>query len=153
MLLESVNYWREIGDRSGLAEALSQLGELSRRDNNQAAARTYWSESLSIQLAAGDRSSVAGLLEAFADLSAADGDHDRAARMFGLAASIREEISNPIRPSSRSRYEQSVEIVKISLGRERFEQAWAEGECLPIEQALQLTHLTPDPSPGRSQAR
>ena len=139
LLEESLAYSRETGDKAGLAEALSLLGELSQIARDVTTARAYWSQSLAIEKEAGDKSSMAALLEAFAGLARSDTQFYEAAQMLGAADTIRREISNPVRPSQRSHHAQTVATVRAALGIERFQQAWAEGQALTLEQALRLT--------------
>lgn len=130
---------QEIGDKGSLAEALSHLGELARLSGDQKAARAYLLQSIAILQEVGDKSSLAASLEAFAGFAALTEQSYSAAQMLGAADAVRHEISNPVRPSERPHYEQTIAAVREALGMERFQQAWAQGRALTLEQALQFT--------------
>jgi hypothetical protein len=61
----------------------------------------------------------------------------QAARLFGAAAALREAISAPRPPAFRSYYERDLTAVRDRLGQEAFETAWAEGQGMTPEQAIE----------------
>lgn len=138
LLEESLTYSREIGDRAGLAETFWLLGELAWQEEKVSAARLSWQESLAIWQEVGDRASLAGLLESFAGLASAAGQNDIAAQLLGFTDALRTEISSPLRPSHRLRYEQTLSAAQTALGQEAFQNAWNAGRALTLEQAICL---------------
>ena len=139
LLEESVTLTEAIGDKAAQAEALSQLAELAGLAGNEQEARAFWSQSLALMREAGDQSSIAAILEAFAGLARSEDQYYGAAQMLGAADAIRREISCPVRPSQRPGYEQTLANTRGKLGEARFQQAWAEGQSLPIETSFELT--------------
>jgi hypothetical protein len=75
-------------------------------------------------------------LEAFAALIAAEGEPERAVRLYGGAEALRETIGIPLRPRYRPRYECEVEAARGKLDEERFRAAWAEGRAMSMEEAI-----------------
>ena len=66
---ESLNIWKEIGDRRGIATSHNNLGEVARSQGDYASARAYHEESLTIYWEIGEQRGVAYSLEAFASLA------------------------------------------------------------------------------------
>jgi hypothetical protein len=65
----------------------------------------------------------------------ADADPLRAARLWGAAAALREQIGAPMWPIDRPEYERRVAACHTALGDEAFEAAWQAGRALSWEQA------------------
>ena len=60
----------------------------------------------------------------------------RAARLYGAAASLREAIGSPLGPLGQAEMDRDVAAIRASLGEPAFAQAWAEGRALTLEQAI-----------------
>jgi hypothetical protein len=75
-------------------------------------------------------------LEGFAHVAGAEGDAERAARLFGAAEALREALGAPLPPVERAHYDRSVAATRAALGEEAFAAAWAEGRALSLEQAI-----------------
>ncbi len=97
---DSLALRKELGDRSGIAEALGNLGSVAGSQGDYAAARTYYQDSLALRKELGDRSGIASTLMNLGIVAKDDGsgDLDAAEKYFGearqLAASL--SASNPI---------------------------------------------------------
>jgi len=61
---------------------------------------------------------------------------ERAARLFGAAAALRNVIGAPLSPISRITYDRTVAATREALGKITFAAAWAAGQALPLEQAV-----------------
>ena len=87
----------------------------------------------------GDQQGIAFGTEELAGIVAALGDSLRAARIWGSAARLREEIRSPLTLRDRARYDRRVAAARASLGDgAAFERAWQDGRDLSIEQAIEL---------------
>jgi len=98
---------------------------------------------------------VAGALAGVANVEAARGRPQRAARLDGAVAALREELGATVTPWERPAYERQVATVRATLSPEAFETAWEAGRTLPLEQAVAeaLADLSPAgtlPSAGPS---
>ncbi len=60
------------------------------------------------------------------------------AQLFGVAAALRTAIGAPLPPSDRIVYAQRVSTLRDPLGEPTFAAAWADGQTLPLEQAVVL---------------
>jgi hypothetical protein len=61
---------------------------------------------------------------------------ERAARLCGAAAALREAIGAPLSAAERTDFDRTVAAVRAALGEEAFAAVWACGQALPLEQAI-----------------
>jgi len=71
-----------------------------------------------------------------AEVVAAQGEGVWAARLWGAAASLREELPSPQPSVFRAGYEQAVAAARRQLGQKVFAAAWAQGRSMTFEQVL-----------------
>jgi hypothetical protein len=101
-------------------------------------ARALYAESLAIQRELGDRRGAALALEGVAAATSASGDPVRAARIWGAAERLRDEVGAPLPLSGRPRYEQFITAARAALGDEvAFDAAWQEGRAMTMEEAIE----------------
>jgi predicted ATPase/class 3 adenylate cyclase len=136
---ESLAILRELGDRSGIAVALGNLGSVRFEQRDYPAARALYEESLAIRRELGDRFGIAVALEELATLVAALGGSLHAARIWSAAERLRAEISSPLPPNERPRYDGTVAKARAALNDDAaFDSAWQEGRALTLEQAIEF---------------
>jgi len=134
---ESLTIRRELGERSGIAASLHDVGHVVFELGNYPAARKQFEEGLVIRRELGDRAGIAYSLEALAAVVAALGGSLRAARIWGAAERLREEIGSPL--LERPRYDRRVAAARAAWGDDAaVERAWKEGRALTLEQAIEL---------------
>jgi tetratricopeptide (TPR) repeat protein len=142
---ESLALGREMGIPTRIAGPLSGLGHLARDRGDVAAARTLWRESIEILRQVGDRRGVAHLLEGFASLELARPGHkprvmagapQRAARLLATADILREAAGVPRSANERARYEDDLTRVRADLGEPLFDEAWAAGRAMTLDEAV-----------------
>jgi hypothetical protein len=75
-------------------------------------------------------------LEGLARVLLAQGRMERAARLCGAAARLREDRSWPLPPTERAEHERTVAAARGALGEEAFKVAWARGHALPLEEVI-----------------
>ena len=75
-------------------------------------------------------------LEVLATLAASRGDHARAARLYGAAEAMRDEIGTTVLPYDVADQERGVMSAREALGEEGFAAAWAEGRTMTPEQRI-----------------
>jgi hypothetical protein len=83
-----------------------------------------------------DKPGIAGSLEALASVALARGRPERAARLFGSAATVREAITAPLSPADRVIVDADLEAVCVHLGKQAFATALAYGRAMTPEQAV-----------------
>ena len=137
LLEEALAIVRELGDRGGIAGTLALLGEVAYDRGKYPDAQRLHQEALAIFRDLGDGRGTAGALESVADADAALGNAVRAARLWGAAERLREEIGTPLTPRSRPGYDRSVAAAREVLGDDEvFERTWAEGRASTLEYAI-----------------
>jgi predicted ATPase/class 3 adenylate cyclase len=136
---ESLAIRRQLGDRRGIADTLINLVDVSQSQGNYATARKLFEESLVISRQLADRRGISFSLESRAALFAAVGGSLRAARLWGAAERLREEIGSPLATNERPRYDARLAAARTALGDDAaFDRAWQEGRDLTLEQAIEL---------------
>ncbi len=142
---ESVDLFRGLGDRYGTSLALTNLGGARLNLGDLGGARVALAESLAICVELGDISGIAAAIEGLALLAAASGAPAEAARRFGAAAALREEVQAPLPPADQQVLDRAVATVRASLGETVFQAAWDEGRMLSREEAVTAA-LRPPPN-------
>jgi hypothetical protein len=71
-----------------------------------------------------------------AGVVAAEGQPERAARLFGAAAALRQSRTAAVANEYRGLYDRVVADVRGRLGDAAFAQAWATGESRSLEQTI-----------------
>jgi hypothetical protein len=119
----------------GLFEgSLANLGEVAQSQGKSAQAIAHYVESLMLRANLGDKEGIAYCLEGLADIAGARGQPKRAARLWGAAETLREELSVPLPPSARTRYDQLVAGTRASFGAAPFDAAFAAGRSMSLAQ-------------------
>jgi predicted ATPase/class 3 adenylate cyclase len=135
---ECLAIMRDLGERKSIANSLSNLGDVARHQGDFAAARALYENSLVTQRELGDTGKIVESLEGLASVVAALGLSLRAARIWGAAEGLREEIGSPLRPYERPNYERHVAAARTRGDNASFDRAWQEGRALTLEQAMEL---------------
>ncbi len=147
---ESLALRRELGDTWGIAISLLSLGCLAADQHDYARAATLEKEALSLYGELGDKRWIAACLEGLAAVAGVPGSTQEAllhaARLFGVAAALREAIGAPVEPNEREAHEQRVASVRTAIGEGAFVAAWAEGQALTLERAVPLALAAPSPA-------
>src|SRR5207248_2860363 len=119
LLEQSLALFRGLGNKLGLCHALRLLGELVYNQGDHASARPLLEETLALFRELGRRDGIASSLARYAALAAAEGQAQRAARLFGAVETLRAEIE--VRPAPhRADDERHVSAVRAALGEEAF---------------------------------
>jgi predicted ATPase/DNA-binding CsgD family transcriptional regulator/DNA-binding XRE family transcriptional regulator len=135
LLEESVTIFRASGDRRYLALELDRSGDLACEAGDSGAARRAYCESLAVAAELGARNQIAYTLEGFAMLAAAQAQPERALRLAGAAAALRDTAGRPRRPAERPRLERALAAARAALG-PAAPGAWQRGRRLTTEQAI-----------------
>jgi predicted ATPase/class 3 adenylate cyclase len=136
---ESLAIGRELGDRDGIASSLHSLGGVAYLQGDLASARALYKEGLENRRELDDRLGIARALEGLAAVVADLGSSLRAARIWGAAERLREEIGTPLSPTERSHYDQRGAAARAAVGDDAaFDRAWQEGRALTLKQAIEL---------------
>jgi len=95
-------------------------------------------ESLEVRREIGDKGGSAWCLERLAEIAMAQGQAEKAIRVFGAASALRASIGSVMDPVDQPEYDAKLKSLREQLGGERFAAAWKEGVALTLEQAIAL---------------
>ncbi|MFN2471116.1 MAG: tetratricopeptide repeat protein [Gaiellaceae bacterium] len=125
---ESLAIDRELGDRAGVAVNLGNLSWLALAEGDLDAAPLLMREALAGFEELSDREGVAESLEQIACLAGRRGRPQRAARLAGAAAALRDQIGVPLATAADvDRLERDLARVREELGADRYAAAFAAG--------------------------
>jgi predicted ATPase/DNA-binding SARP family transcriptional activator/class 3 adenylate cyclase len=133
---ESLTIRRELGYTWGIAFSLNHLGLLACVQGDYAGAGSLFEESLAIYRDLGNKQGIAESLESLARLAAQGREWERAVRLWGAAAALRDAIGAPRSPLWRAEWERDLGATRAALGEEAFAAVWAAGRALPLEEAV-----------------
>ena len=139
---------RAIDDRWGMGVSLVRLGYAARDRGDDARAMALFAEGLALFTELGDRRIIALALDGVAGLAVAWGQPERAARLFGAAAALREASGLPVEPAFRAAHERDVAAARAALGEDAFAAGWATGAALPLPAAVAEAAAIATPAPG-----
>jgi DNA-binding NarL/FixJ family response regulator len=142
LLAESVAIFRATADRRYLAQELHRSGDVACEAGDAVAALRAYRESLAVAAELGARPQVAAALEGFAMLAAAQAQPERALRLAGAAAALRDATGRPRPPAERPRLERALAAARSALG-PAADAAWQRGRRLTAEQAVAAALAAP----------
>jgi hypothetical protein len=74
---------------------------------------------------------------------------ERAARLLGAAAALREVLGAPVPAREREDHDRAVAALRTALGETAFAEDWTAGEALPVEKAVAEALTLPNERPVR----
>jgi tetratricopeptide (TPR) repeat protein len=134
---EALALRREVGDRWAVANSLNNLGNVVRAQGDYAAARAFYRESLLTNRELGDRWGLAYLLEDMGGLAAWQSHAERAMRLIGAAAALRDEIRAPLSAAEQAKLERALEPIRLEMDETARSALHAEGRAMSLEQAIE----------------
>ncbi len=144
-------FWK-INDRWGIAGSLADLGNLARDQGDFSTADSLYRESLGVFQELEHKRGIARLLEAFASSASAQADPERALRLAGAAAALRQSIGTPLTAAEQAKLERALAPARSALSTSAGRTAWLEGWVMPVEKAVEDVLKRPHPSVSREQA-
>jgi len=130
--------FREANDRWGIAGSLADLGNLTREQGDFAASEALHHESLTLFLELGHKRGQARGLESLAALAAAHSDSERALRLAGAAAALRQTIGAPLTAAEQTKLDQYLDPARRRLSATAARAAWLAGWVMPVEMAAKM---------------
>ncbi|CAA9389496.1 MAG: hypothetical protein AVDCRST_MAG03-495 [uncultured Rubrobacteraceae bacterium] len=134
----SLSLGREIGAREAVSVALPTLATIARADGDYELATELFGEGLLFSAEVGDGTNVSYYMEGLATLAAAEGRPERAVRLWAAAEAILDKIEVIAYPhaTDRSFNDRQLAAARASLDERTWEQAWAEGRSMTMEEAV-----------------
>lgn len=136
MRRRAIEIFREEGDVWKVANNLTGLAMISRMAGDLDAARGHLREALGMFAQAEDTMSIAMVLMGFALVANDDGLPERAARLIGASARIRDELGGGIPPELIGRWGDPENDAKRAVGADAYDTARAEGYAMDTEAAV-----------------
>jgi predicted ATPase/DNA-binding CsgD family transcriptional regulator len=137
---------RERGHKGVLINAIDNLGWAALLRGDHERARSYYEESLALCKELDDKVIASESLEGMACICASEGEVERAARLFGAAQALREALAFQHTPAEAALREPYLATARSQLGEEEWEEAQAQGRALGLEEAIEHTLSTLEPS-------
>ena len=150
MLRQARRIMEELGDPRGVAKMTVALADVELNDGDPLAGHALYEEALMLLEDVADKWWSAWCLEGMA--SVARNEPERAARLFGASAALREAIGAPRPPAFRSYHERNLSAVRNRLGEVAFEASCAEGREMSLEEAIEYALNVPAPEPPPTRA-
>jgi tetratricopeptide (TPR) repeat protein len=124
------------GNKGDLPSALNGLGAIHLRRGEIDQARAAYAESLALCKEVGDRLMTAAVLEGLAAIGTRQGDLERAARCYAAADALYRDLGIQFSPEERQTMNTDRAAIRLELGSEALEHAWAQGRAMTLEQAI-----------------
>jgi predicted ATPase len=134
---EGLGLFRKEGDKPHIAWGLEGLGDVAFLEGELAQAAALQWESLEYKSEVGDKFGIAFSFAALAQVAAAQQRPERAAVLWGAAEQLRHALNTPLDPSRQNFYISLIPMARDKMGHEAFEAAWAKGQGLMLEQAIE----------------
>ena len=144
----ALSVFRESGDRWGSARSLADLGYIDCKQGDFTAARDEYREALEIFANLGHRRGIARVLEGSACLALEQKLPQRALKLAGAAARIRDLMGAPLMPADKEELNRSLRPAWELVPESEAAHAWREGSAMSVERAvefcLEQTHMGKD---------
>ena len=133
---ESLAIYRALGLPRFIALVAFSLGNVVRAEGDHNRARDLFREGLRIMIQVGEKLAIPSALDNFAHLATDQGHADRAARLAGAAARLRDASGTSLWPLVQQSRERWLAAAHETLGEDAFRTAWAEGQAMTPEHAV-----------------
>jgi predicted ATPase len=135
---EARDLYREIGDSSGDAYALTIVGSCLLHSGQRTAGLEAMGEALPTLLELGFVAILAGTLGLVASATPDSGDAEVGATLMGAEDSLRQRVSLPRTGAYVALHAAGVDDLRLRLGAECYEEAFALGSAMTLEEAVEL---------------
>jgi predicted ATPase/transcriptional regulator with XRE-family HTH domain len=136
LLEEYLDLSQALGDKYVTANALQTLGVVALAQNDIARARAMLTEALTLRRSLGWVYGAIEDIESMAEVACSERHPRQAALLLGAAATLRGAMQAPLRPTERDAHQRIVATTRNALSAVIFEQAWAEGAALSLDEAI-----------------
>ena len=132
---EGLAVQQECRDAWNMSRTFANLGLVAREAGDRTEATRRFGDALSLQVETNDREGIATSLSLLAELALSDGRAKRAIRLVSAAQVLRDEVG--VFPMNQlHRGEIDIEPLRAHLGEDAFEEAWAGGRSLMLDEIV-----------------
>ncbi|MFN8446092.1 MAG: tetratricopeptide repeat protein [Caldilineaceae bacterium] len=136
--VESLALYRTLNFKRGIAIALNDLGDVALRLGSYEGARQLYLEDLLLGVEMNSKWDIAWSFEGLAHVAYEQQQDRLATQLFAISQSLFEEIHTHLRPEDQKMRNQIIDTLRKALGSEEFSNIWAEGQSLPLRDAVRL---------------
>jgi tetratricopeptide (TPR) repeat protein len=133
---ESVVLLRELGARGVVALDLCNLGWMALLQEDLGRAADLYGESLSLSWDTRLNQIIQGALEGFACLAGAEGQAERAGRLWGAAQALHETKGIPRDTDFLAEADARISAVRSGMREQAWEEAWRQGRAMTLDEAI-----------------
>jgi non-specific serine/threonine protein kinase len=133
---QALDLARELGTPFEMGHALSEIASAEFNEGSHDLALKHFAEGMTVLHGLGNRQGVIEALEGLAGVAAVTAATRRAARLWGAAGALRQEIGNARSVREKIAYEDQMKAVRAILAAEAFDQAWDEGRAMSLDDAV-----------------
>jgi hypothetical protein len=144
---ENVAIQRELGDMASTAEMLLSFARVVTLEGDFVKARQLYVESLAFARASEYNPVISSSLEGMGEVALTEREPALAARLWGKAERLREEIDATMFPLYRASYERALALACTELGENTFVEAMQEGRGMSLERVLGVHDARAHPAP------
>jgi serine/threonine-protein kinase PknK len=137
LIEEALMLGREIGNKYMVTDCLAILGTAAALRGDSQHAKSLLQESLVFYVELGLKADTAESLEGLAETAGALGEDVRAARLWGAAEGLRETFGISWTLAERMLHEPRLRAARTQLGEAAWKAAFAEGEAMGLEEAVE----------------
>jgi tetratricopeptide (TPR) repeat protein len=142
---ESMGVFHELGVRRDIvASLLSTLGNIALSRGDYPRAQGLFNQSLGLAWEEGDKESIGRGLTGLAGVARVIGHLEQAARLWGAEHALRKAVDIPISGAERAENESALATVRAQLDAATFAAAWAEGQTMPLDEAVAYALVNPE---------
>jgi predicted ATPase/DNA-binding XRE family transcriptional regulator len=121
---------------NALANTLARLGSIECEIGRDARALELYEECLNLARRFGFTFDAMIFLDGLARVAAVQRRPERAARLLGASAALREEMGTPLMPIARADRDHAMNAARAALGEDAFAAAWDEGHAITLEESI-----------------
>jgi predicted ATPase/DNA-binding NarL/FixJ family response regulator len=138
LLEDKLEMSRTIGNKRDIAYTLAWIGNLNRAQGGYRRAKDFLIESLRLHREIGDGLGVAYCLCFCGVLAGHQGEHAVGVMLMGAASSLHTPLDVQLTPRERADRDAVLAAARAAEGEGAFSTAWAEGQAMKVEQAVEL---------------
>jgi predicted ATPase/DNA-binding XRE family transcriptional regulator len=142
---EALRRYEQVGDQRFHARCLGYLGLASLTEDDSGRARALFAQSLAAFRDLAEPGGTAEGLSGLAAVEARTGQPERAAMLAGAAERLRETFAGRELPLDRRTVGRFLDAARTSIDAQTWEQAWADGRDLDLDDAVALALSVPSP--------
>jgi non-specific serine/threonine protein kinase len=133
---EAVALQRELGAKGDVAIFRCNLGWIALLQDDLGRAADHYRESLTLAWDAGMNRIVQSAMEGFACVAGAEGDAERAARLWGAAQALHETKTIPRDTDFLAEADARIDAVRTGMGEQAWEEASRKGRAMTLDEAV-----------------